>query len=231
MGFCEEFIKREESTVSNDDEMLKTFDGIIPEEFFSCFFAFYNGIKVGNRELVTYNLSEMEKIISNINAPDVSRLAYISLVHCFSKYLTEEYVESHFEDFPESVGEAFAVVADIVDKHFENLCLSKNNSEYFKYESLRIVKSEFSNPCLSVSMLADRLGISASYLSRYFKEKTGQTLFSYIDDTRISEAKKLLAETDMPVKDIVKSVGYNDINNFNRKFKSKTGQTPSSYRK
>ena len=214
-----------------DSETIKRFDGNIPDEFFSCFFAFYNGIKVGDRQLVIYNLEEIRKCVVNMYAPDVFRLTYMNMVHCFSKHLSEEYTEPHIMEFPGDINEAFDIISNLTDKYFEKMLISGNNSEYLKREVLRIVENEISSPVLSVTMLADRLGISTSYLSRYFKEKTGVTLFSYIDDIRIAKAKKLLAETEMPVKDIVHAVGYNDVNNFNRKFKSKTGQTPSSFRK
>lgn len=216
---------------SPNSEKVNKFDGTIPEGFFTCFFAFYNGIKVGNRELVMYNLHEMKKSIADMRAPDVFRLVYINLVHSFSRHLGEDFIEPYFEISPATAEEAFEIAESLADKYFEKLCFSGSNSEYLKHKVLRIVENEFSNPLLSVTMLADRLGISTSYLSRYFKEKTGMTLFAYIDEIRISNAKKLLTETDAPVKDIVRTVGYNDINNFNRKFKSRTGLTPSIYRK
>ncbi|MBQ7974287.1 MAG: helix-turn-helix transcriptional regulator [Clostridia bacterium] len=214
-----------------DYKGINKIEGTIPDDFFTCYFEFYGCLKSGDREQVMHNLDEMKKYVISAFAPDVFRLVYINLVHCFSGSLGDEYVQQHLENMPDTVEDAFGIIADMTDKYFEQIYISGNSSEYLKREVLKIVDREFSNPLLSVSMLADRLGISTSYLSRYFKDKTGVTLFSYIDEIRISKAKQLLAETDAPVKDIVKAVGYNDINNFNRKFKSKTGKTPSSYRK
>ncbi len=223
--------KTSDISSSPNSEKVNKFDGTIPEGFFACFFAFYNGIKVGNCELVMYNLHEMKKSITDIVAPDVFRLVYINLVQSFSRYLGEDFIEPYFEISPATAEEAFEIAESLADKYFEKLCFPGSNSECLKHEVVRMVENEFSNPHLSVTMLADRLGISTSYLSRYFKEKMGVTLFAYIDEIRLSNAKKLLTETDAPVKDIVRTVGYNDINNFNRKFKSRTGLTPSIYRK
>lgn len=73
--------------------------------------------------------------------------------------------------------------------------------------------------------------MNADHLSRLFKHKTGLSLSEYIVQERISLAKRLLTQTDMPVGDISMSLGYSSFSHFTKLFKSATGHTPIQYRK
>ena len=92
------------------------------------------------------------------------------------------------------------------------------------------VEENYASPALSLSSIAESLRFSPSYLTRYFKEKTGISLMQYIDRKRFEESKRLLAATALPVKAIVERVGYTDEANFSRKFKKYEGVTPTQYR-
>ncbi|RTE03105.1 helix-turn-helix domain-containing protein [Paenibacillus whitsoniae] len=83
----------------------------------------------------------------------------------------------------------------------------------------------------SVQRIAEHFSLSLSYLSRYFKEQTGQTVMEYMNEVRIDQAKRLLRTDDRSVKDIVQQVGYYDVSSFIRKFKQMVGVTPGEYRK
>ena len=83
----------------------------------------------------------------------------------------------------------------------------------------------------SIQDAADQLGMSASYLSQYFKQQTGETLTGYVADLRIKKACNLLETTTMPLQMISESVGYYNLNSFIRRFKQITGVTPGEYRR
>ncbi|MCU6712712.1 helix-turn-helix domain-containing protein [Paenibacillus sp. J5C_2022] len=83
----------------------------------------------------------------------------------------------------------------------------------------------------SVQQMADDFSVSTSYLSRYFKEKTGSTLSEYVHQYRIEQAKRLLVQDDRPVKELIQHIGYADPSSFTRKFKLAVGMTPAEYRK
>ncbi|NOU66620.1 helix-turn-helix domain-containing protein [Paenibacillus sp. LMG 31461] len=84
---------------------------------------------------------------------------------------------------------------------------------------------------ITLDGLAEKLSISRSYLSTYFKEKTGNNFVDYVNSVRIDKAKKLLLTPDIRIQDAAQLVGYQNINSFNRMFKKSTGFTPSEYRK
>lgn len=83
----------------------------------------------------------------------------------------------------------------------------------------------------TISSYAAQAGISDNYLSRKVKQGTGRSVGDWIDAVRIVRAKKLLADTSLPVIDVATAVGLADQSYFARFFKRETGQTPSEYRK
>lgn len=83
---------------------------------------------------------------------------------------------------------------------------------------------------ISLSDLADTFYLSKEHLSRLFKKETGQNLFSYMMDLKLTEAKRLLTETDRTLDDIAFSLGFSNGNYFSKVFKKNVGISPSSYR-
>jgi len=78
--------------------------------------------------------------------------------------------------------------------------------------------------------MAAALSVSRSYLSSYYKNKTGLNLSDSIQTFRIDKAKKLLKEADVKICDIGPLVGISSSNTFLRQFKKCTGMTPKEYR-
>ena len=78
--------------------------------------------------------------------------------------------------------------------------------------------------------VAEAVYLSKNYFSSYFKEITGYTFSFYLTKTRLKAAKKLLIETDLPIKEIVFKTGFEDYNYFNRLFKQVEGIPPAKFR-
>ena len=73
--------------------------------------------------------------------------------------------------------------------------------------------------------------LSEPAFCRYFKKRTRKTFFDFLNELRISEACKLLLNKDISISEAAFEVGFNNISNFNRKFKSILGVTPTEYSK
>ncbi|MFC5559938.1 AraC family transcriptional regulator [Ureibacillus thermophilus] len=82
----------------------------------------------------------------------------------------------------------------------------------------------------TVESLAARANFSPRYFSKKFKEIMGQTIQSYIVETRIKRAEHLLHYTGMSVTEVADALGYNNIHFFSRQFKAYTGKSPSEIR-
>lgn len=71
--------------------------------------------------------------------------------------------------------------------------------------------------------------LSSVYLSKVFKEATGETPINYLIKVRINKAKELLAEKILSMKEIAIEVGYEDYYYFSKLFKKNTGFSPRAY--
>ena len=105
-----------------------------------------------------------------------------------------------------------------------------NTEASTKYNLIGFVQKNYSDCNLSLSLLAEKFGLSPSYISKLFKEETGQNFVSYVKQLRMSYVKKQLTETDQQVKNIIHNSGYVDVANFTRIFKKEVGVTPLQYR-
>lgn len=83
---------------------------------------------------------------------------------------------------------------------------------------------------LTLNNLASHLGVNASYLSTLFSKEMGTSLTDYVNHYRIEHAQTLLANTDVPIKDIALRCGIGDIHYFTRLFKKISGATPKAWR-
>ncbi len=79
--------------------------------------------------------------------------------------------------------------------------------------------------------LAAGLGISVETFRRQFRAAVGVSPHTYVVQARIAAAKKLLAETRLPLKTVAAHMGYNDLFFFARQFRNTAGVTPGMYRR
>jgi AraC-like DNA-binding protein len=84
---------------------------------------------------------------------------------------------------------------------------------------------------LSAADIAAELKMSESGFSRFFRRATGNTFTDFVNHVRVSRACQLLMESDLLITHIGYQVGFNNIANFNRRFLSIKGVTPSDYRR
>lgn len=96
----------------------------------------------------------------------------------------------------------------------------------------RLMQEEkiYCNPELSVSMLAQEIGINRTYLSRYINTTTDGTFYDYVNSYRLKEAEKYLVETNLPISAIAEMSGFASLATFSRYFRSAHNQTPTDYR-
>ena len=83
---------------------------------------------------------------------------------------------------------------------------------------------------ISLTELAQKVQMSPSSLSRYFKQTYGENLSSYLISLRLERASRQLVDTTERIADIARSCGFNNLSNFNRMFKTNKGLTPKDFR-
>lgn len=84
---------------------------------------------------------------------------------------------------------------------------------------------------ITLSNLAEYMGFSMSYCSRYIKKKTNYNFLDYVNSKRLYHAENLLRETELSITEIALTTGFKSIQSFNRTFRTKWGKSPSEYRK
>ena len=83
---------------------------------------------------------------------------------------------------------------------------------------------------VKISDVARFIGIHRSYLTTIFKKKMGISPQEYLLQCRMKQACKLLMETNNPIQDISRQVGYDNPLTFSKTFKSYYGVSPRAYR-
>jgi AraC-like DNA-binding protein len=93
------------------------------------------------------------------------------------------------------------------------------------------VEAHCVDPNLNVSMIGETFQMKATYLSKLFKDVTGEGLLDYISRIRIERAKLLLRSEHATLEEAAKHCGFHSLNTFIRTFKKVEGITPGQYKR
>ena len=128
------------------------------------------------------------------------------------------------EDIIHASMEALAVAVNKIDEIKE--------AEECKDERLVEILNYIQTNYLDVTLedLSEKFYLSKPYLSKYIKEKSGVTFGETVKHVRMKKARALLKSTNMTVENIALSVGYQNVEHFNRLFKKAYKMTPVQYR-
>lgn len=81
-----------------------------------------------------------------------------------------------------------------------------------------------------VADFAADLGVTPTHLSRVCNQTCGRPAHGLLQDRILFEARRLLRETPLPVKDVAQTLGFTSAAYFTRAFQAHTGVTPSDFR-
>jgi AraC-like DNA-binding protein len=107
-----------------------------------------------------------------------------------------------------------------------------NNS--LQLDQINMIVSKISNnlaQSVSAASLSEEFGMTDSQFSRFFTRATGNTLTDFVNQMRVTQACRLLTQSDRLITQICFEVGFNNIANFNRRFLEIKGMTPSEFRR
>ena len=91
-------------------------------------------------------------------------------------------------------------------------------------------KDEFSDIDVWVTFEDNEIDFVLKKLSKVFKDEAGENFIEYLTSIRVNEAKRLLTDCNMSMKEIGILVGYSDPNYFSRIFKKTVGITPTEFK-
>ena len=104
--------------------------------------------------------------------------------------------------------------------------IKKRPSLIYVEKAIDYINSNYQNPELKISHLAEELHVSSEYLSKIFKEETKTTPVSFLISKRMEEANKLLKQ-GLSVTETAVKCGYIDLCNFSKTYTKKFGYNPS----
>lgn len=95
---------------------------------------------------------------------------------------------------------------------------------------VEIIASDYKKTNLTIGDISMKTGVSTVKISATLQDKYSTTFKQYLNTIRLTEAKRLLKETDRQISEIAYMVGYKSVTHFNRVFKSKEKLTPKQFR-
>lgn len=110
-------------------------------------------------------------------------------------------------------------------EYYMNLDLSENRYISRTVEEIKLHYAEK----LSIETISDKMGVSSSYLSRKFKEVTGQTFLDFLNKYRVQQAVALLGTREYRISEISEATGFSDYKHFCSVFKKYTMKSPTKF--
>ena len=140
--------------------------------------------------------------------------------------ITDEGMSSLLTEMTELLLKTLTVLADrtLVSSSLPPSKKSKRQSEILTY-----IKSSYRTATLGE--LAKRCGLSVPYLSAEIKRMFSKSFGALLIEERLNRADELITATDLPIGEVIRSVGYENESYFHREYKKRFGMTPLSRRK
>ena len=120
-------------------------------------------------------------------------------------------------------------LSELIENAEINNILSDSYKDTYIKRSIQYVEANYSRD-ISVSSLAEYIGLNKNYYSTFFRENLGITPQQYIISFRIDKACELLKNKSLTISEISRSVGYTDPLGFSKIFKHIKGTSPRGYR-
>jgi AraC-like DNA-binding protein len=83
---------------------------------------------------------------------------------------------------------------------------------------------------ITLNEIAHAVFLSPTYFSSLFAQSAGMTVFDFVNQVRLDEAKRLLMETQIPVNEVAVKSGFRTRSHFIRSFRKHTGHAPREFR-
>ncbi|MHB1315793.1 MAG: helix-turn-helix domain-containing protein [Christensenellales bacterium] len=175
----------------------------------------------GNFEVIKARVTELVVLLSR-----AAIVGGASAVEVFG--LNEDYLNTihKFKDLDE-LNHWLAKVL----MRFTNIVLSEKEPKYSDIikEAITYIRANYMNK-LSLNDISNHVKYSVSYLSKIFKEETGENLSTFINRTRIDNSRMMLLTTNLPIVEVSYLSGFDDQSYYTKVFRKMTGLSPGKFR-
>jgi len=129
-----------------------------------------------------------------------------------------------FEDMYNQTMSIFGAICEYINLH------KKEEKDRLKEKLLEFIHNNITEENLSQTTIAEYLGVSTPYLSKFFKNEIGVSMVDYINNLRIEKVKEMLKNTELTLNEIAQQIGYTSSKTLIRIFKQHEGITPGKFR-
>lgn len=172
-----------------------------------------------NADYISFNFTSEDTPTLPLVLRDAVRGELRLLVAAFDEINRKSYLDNK-EKYEHLLACSLSVLEDFVKEEDLNPLTQKIMSHIHEHLSEKITLDDIGKLTF----------FSPIYCDTVFKRETGKSIIDYLLDKRIEEAKKLLLEGMLNLRQISEVVGFGDYNYFSRVFKKRTGYSPTSYR-
>ncbi|MBC7830342.1 MAG: response regulator [Chitinophagaceae bacterium] len=112
----------------------------------------------------------------------------------------------------------------------KELVHSTKDKEFFE-QLIAVIESQLSNPDMNIDYICAQMGMSRTKLYQKIRNITGESIGDFIRNIRLTKALQIMTEQDVPLAQVMYSVGIQTQSYFTKAFKKKFGKTPSQFLK
>lgn len=214
-------------------EDCHSFDIDTTTEFF---FLRFSNIYIQSNSIYTDNVQRLEFILQNANhQPGCILKNQIdkSLVKPMVEAVIREYVNRDFynkELIQHLVNTLIVVVARNIAKYLPQHVDEQTDEK--AVDILQYIQRNIYYPeKIRTEEISKQFGVSESYLGRYFKRQTNETMQQYITGYRMKMIEHRLMHSDMRMGEIVEELGFTDESHLNKFFRKQKGVSPTVFRR
>lgn len=203
-----------------------------PTEFF---FLRFNNIYLKENDILTNNIQRLEYILQNANhrpgcilknKPDKA------LVRSMVEAIIREYLNRDLynrELVQHLVNTMIVVVARNIARYLPQEVDQQTDEKAM--DILQYIQNNIYIPeKIRAGIISKKFGVSGSYLSRYFKNQTQETMQQYITNYRVKMIEHRLMHSNMRMGEIVTELGFTDESHLNKFFRKQKGVSPTAFR-
>jgi len=128
-----------------------------------------------------------------------------------------------------NVDELLTFVKDVCSRCLR-LCDAGESADSHVKRMVEYIDTHYMDPDLSVAKVSERVHLSPIYTGALFKKSLGKSVVTYIHEVRVEQAKKMLMDESLSVKEVSIRTGYVAPDYFTRLFSKAVGVTPSKYK-
>lgn len=188
------------------------------------------------------NLASLKSLTENMNPSQIREILYNLIISMYSAVEHLEHKLNILVIF--DVSNCFAAldnaqfskeIFDIADALYGEVAAQlsdrdKIRNSHLVSECMKIINESYGDKNLCVEEIAQRLGFSANYLGRKFKQLTGSSIATVITEIRLDVAASEIISTNDKIQDIIKRVGITNNSHFTVLFRKRFGESPINYR-